>query len=80
MGSITTNSFENYKNTFEASSKGGFLSKLKGFGLDSLGGLDSFMGKDIINANKLLKAFKGFNLESIFSNLGGFFQNLGKTA
>lgn len=77
---ITTNAFENYKNTIEASSKGGFLSKLKGFGIDSLGGLDSFMGKDIINANKLLKSFKGFDLNSILSNLGGFFKNLGLTA
>ena len=77
---INTNSFENYKNTVEASEKGGFLSKLKGFGLDSLGGLDSFMGKDIINANKLLKSFKGFNLSDILSNLGGFFQNLALSA
>lgn len=77
---INTNSFENYKNTVEASKKGGFLSKLKGFGLDSLGGLDSFMGKDIINANKLLKSFKGFNLSDILSNLGGFFKNLSLSA
>ena len=77
---INTNSFENYKNTIEASEKGGFLSKLKSFGLDSLGGLDSFMGKDIINANKLLKSFKGFNLSNILSNLGGFFKNLGLSA
>lgn len=77
---INTNSFENYKNTVEASEKGGFLSKLKGFGLDSLGGLDSFMGKDIINANKLMKSFKGFNLSDIFSNLGGFFKNLAFSA
>ena len=73
---INTNSFENYKNTVEASDKGGFLSKLKSFGTDALGGVDSFMGKDIIKANKLLKSFKGFNLSSIFSNLGGFFENL----
>ena len=77
---INTNSFENYKNTIEASEKGGFLSKLKSFGLDSLGGLDSFMGKDIIKANKLLKSFKGFNLSNILSNLGGFFKNLGLSA
>ena len=38
------------------------------------------MGKDIIKANKLLKSFKGFNLSSIFSNLGGFFENLSHTA
>ena len=77
---INTNSFENYKNTVEASEKGGFLSKLKSFGLDSLGGLDSFMGKDIINSNKLLKSFKGFNLSDILSNLGGFFENLAHSA
>ena len=77
---ITTNAFENYKNTIESSAKGNFLSKLQSFGLDSLGGLDSFMGKDIIKANKLLKAFQGFDLNSILSNLGGFFQNLGQTA
>ena len=73
---IETNSFENYKNTVEVSEKGGFLNKLKGFGKDALGGLNSFMGKDIINANKLLKSFKGFNLSGILSNLGGFFKNL----
>ena len=77
---INTNLFENYKNTVEASEKGGFLSKLKSFGLDSLGGLDSFMGSDIMNANKLLKSFKGFNLSDILSNLGGFFQNLALSA
>jgi hypothetical protein len=77
---INTNSFENYKNTVEASEKGGFLSKLKSFGLDSLGGLDSFMGKDIITANKLMKSFKGFNLSDIFSSLGGFFKNLSLSA
>ena len=73
---INTNSFENYKNTVEASDKTGFLSKLKSFGTDALGGVDSFMGKDIIKANKLLKSFQGFNLSGIFSNLGGFFENL----
>ena len=73
---INTNSFENYKNTVEVSEKGGFLNKLKGFGTDALGGLDSFMGKDIKKANKLLKSFKGFNLSGILSNLGGFFKNL----
>lgn len=77
---VNTNSFENYKNSVEPSEKGGFLSKLQGFGIDSLGGIDSFMGKDIINANKLLKSFKGFNLSSILGNLGDFFKNLGKSA
>ena len=66
---IETNSFENYKNTVEVSEKGGFLNKLKSFGTDSLGGLESFMGKDIINANKLLKSFKGFNLSIIFRTI-----------
>lgn len=77
---VNTNSFENYKNSVEPSEKGGFLSKLQGFGIDSLGGLDSFMGKDIINANKLLKSFKGFNLSSILGNLGDFFKNLAMSA
>ena len=77
---IETNSFENYKNTVEVSEKGGFLNKLKGFGTDALGGLESFMGKDIINANKLLKSFKGFNLSDILSNLGGFFKNLANSS
>lgn len=77
---ITTNAFENYKNEVAASSNGGFLSKLKGFGVDSLGGLDSFMGKDIINANKLMKSFTGFNLGNMFKNLGNFFGDLLQSA
>ena len=76
---VNTNSFENYKNTVDASEKGGFLSKLKDFGTDALGGLESFMGKDIVNANKLLKAFEGFNFPDILSSLGGFFSNLFKS-
>lgn len=78
--SINTNSFENYKNIVESSEKGGFLSKLKSFGTDSLGGIDSFMGKDIINANKLIKSFKGFNFPDILSNLVGFLKNFSLSA
>ena len=70
---VNTNLFENYKNKVESSGKGGLAGKVKSFGVDTLGGIDSFMGKDIIKANKLMKSFKGFNISSLLSNLGGFF-------
>ena len=77
---INTNSFENYKNTVEVSEKSGFLNKIKSFGSDALGGAESFMGKDIVKANKLMKSFKGFKLSYIFSSLGGFFKNLASSS
>lgn len=78
--SVNTNLFENYKNKVESSGKGGLAGKVKSFGVDTLGGIDSFMGKDIIKANKLMKSFKGFNISSLLSNLGGFFKNISKSA